>query len=284
MPRWGVDEGRNACSRSEFTSRRRWAWRSSRSRSPSAARRSPQGAATRIGKLVSGSKIKRGSIPGNRLVKGGVDGRPHQEQLDHREADQREDARDRAAARRTAKRVSSRTARRTRSARPTPTTRSRSAAPPPPATSAFASRTIPSGTTVTGAFGIGSERHGRRHALDRSDPDDGHGRHRGRERPPAGRAAAGPGFRRPQRCHGELRPNAGTADADALVHRHAQPHRPPRRARSACTCRAAPAAGTVGRRPGDPGAGGKPPRIRRARHQRGTGVTGVFGTWAYTAP
>ena len=26
-----------------------------------------QGAATRIGKLVSGSKIKRGSIPGNRL-------------------------------------------------------------------------------------------------------------------------------------------------------------------------------------------------------------------------
>ena len=33
-----------------------------------------EGAATRIGKLVSGSKIKRASIPGNRLIKGGVTG------------------------------------------------------------------------------------------------------------------------------------------------------------------------------------------------------------------
>ena len=31
-----------------------------------------QGAATRIGKLISGSSIKKGSIPGNRLTKGGV--------------------------------------------------------------------------------------------------------------------------------------------------------------------------------------------------------------------
>jgi hypothetical protein len=31
-----------------------------------------QGAATRIGKLISGSSIKKGSIPGNRLAKGGV--------------------------------------------------------------------------------------------------------------------------------------------------------------------------------------------------------------------
>lgn len=33
-----------------------------------------QGAATRIGRLISGSTIKRGSIPGNRLIKGGVAG------------------------------------------------------------------------------------------------------------------------------------------------------------------------------------------------------------------
>ena len=33
-----------------------------------------QGAARGVGKLISGSKIKKGSIPGNRLVKGGVTG------------------------------------------------------------------------------------------------------------------------------------------------------------------------------------------------------------------
>ena len=33
-----------------------------------------QGAATRIGRLISGSSIKKGSIPGNRLIKGGVAG------------------------------------------------------------------------------------------------------------------------------------------------------------------------------------------------------------------
>ena len=114
-----------------------------------------QSAATRIGKLISGSKIKRASIPGDRLVKGGVAG-------------------DRLKANSvTGKQINEKTLgtvpSATRAQRVTLADRATNAQRATNADNAlalggtaaagylsFASRTIPSGTTVTGAFGIGS--------------------------------------------------------------------------------------------------------------------------------
>jgi len=114
-----------------------------------------QGAATRIGKLVSGSKIKRGSIPGNRLVKGGVTGdRIKSNSVTGKQINEKTLAKVPSAAR--ADRV-------TLADRATNAQRATNAdnALALGGTAAagylsFASRTIPSGTTVTGAFGVGA--------------------------------------------------------------------------------------------------------------------------------
>ena len=123
------------CSRSSHESRRPWAWRSSHSCSRWAGRRSPRAPRRRLGKLISGSKIKRGSIPGNRLVKGGVTGdRIKSNSITGKQIN--ESTLGTVPSATTAKQVTLATARRTRSARRTPTTRSRSAARRRPATSA----------------------------------------------------------------------------------------------------------------------------------------------------
>jgi hypothetical protein len=112
-----------------------------------------QGAATRIGRLISGSSIKKGSIPGNRLAKGGVAG-------------------DRIKANSlTGKQINEKTLTTVPSA--TTALKSQTAGTSTNAQRAtnadnalalggtaaagyltFATRTIPSGLTVTGAFGV----------------------------------------------------------------------------------------------------------------------------------
>jgi hypothetical protein len=102
-----------------------------------------QDAATRVGKLISGSKIKRASIPGDRLIKGGVPG-------------------DRIKANSvTGKQINEKTLgtvpNATRAQRATNADNALALGGTAAAGYlSFASRTIPSGTTVTGAFGIGS--------------------------------------------------------------------------------------------------------------------------------
>jgi hypothetical protein len=114
-----------------------------------------EGAASKLGKLVSGSKIKRASIPGNRLIKGGVTG-------------------DRIKSNSiTGKQINEKTLgpvpNATRAQRVTLADRATNAQRATNADNAlalggtaaagylsFASRVIPPGTTVTGAFGIGS--------------------------------------------------------------------------------------------------------------------------------
>jgi hypothetical protein len=114
-----------------------------------------QSAATRLGTLISGSKIKRGSIPGNRLVKGGVTGdRIKTNSITGKQVDERTLGTVPSAV--TASKV-------TLANRATNAQRATNAdnALALGGTAAagylsFASRPIPSGTTVTGAFGVGS--------------------------------------------------------------------------------------------------------------------------------
>ena len=114
-----------------------------------------QGAATKLGKLISGSKIKRGSIPGNRLVKGGVNGdRIKSNSITGKQINERRSRP--CPARLTAKRV-------TLADRATNAQRATNAdnalalgGTAAAAYQTFATRPIPSGMTVTGAFGIGS--------------------------------------------------------------------------------------------------------------------------------
>ncbi len=114
-----------------------------------------QGAASKLGKLISGSKIKRGSIPGDRLVKGGVPGdRIKSNSITGKQINEKTLGTVPSATR--AQRV-------TLADRATNAQRATNAdnALALGGTAAagylsFASRGIPSGTTVTGAFGIGS--------------------------------------------------------------------------------------------------------------------------------
>ena len=114
-----------------------------------------QGAATRVGKLISGSTIKRGSIPGNRLVKGGVTGdRIKTNSLTGKQINEKTLATVPSAT--TAKRAQL-ADRATNAQRATNADNALALG----GTAAagyltFASRTIPSGATVTGAFGIAS--------------------------------------------------------------------------------------------------------------------------------
>jgi hypothetical protein len=104
-----------------------------------------QGAATRIHKLISGSAIKKGSIPANRLKAGSITGKQINEQtlgnVPSATRAQRVTLADRAT-----------NAQRATNADNALALGGTAAA----GYLSFASRSIPSGVTVTGAFGIGS--------------------------------------------------------------------------------------------------------------------------------
>ncbi len=114
-----------------------------------------EGAATRVGKLVSGSKIKRGSLPGNRLVKGSVKGdRMRANSLTGKQINESTLATVPSAL--TAKKVGV-ADRATNAQRATNADNALSLGGTAAAGfMTFATRGIPSGVTVTGAFGIGS--------------------------------------------------------------------------------------------------------------------------------
>jgi hypothetical protein len=114
-----------------------------------------QGAASKLGKLISGSKIKRGSIPGNRLVKGGVAGdRIKSNSITGKQINEKTLGTVPSATR--AQRVTL-ADRATNAQRATNADNALSLGGTAAAGYlSFASRGIPSGTTVTGAFGVGS--------------------------------------------------------------------------------------------------------------------------------
>jgi hypothetical protein len=114
-----------------------------------------QGAATRIGKLISGSSIKKGSIPGNRLTKGGVTAdRIKSNSLTGKQINEATLAKVPSAA--TADKAQ--TAGTTTNAQRATNADNALALGGVAAAGyrTFATRTIPSGITVTGAFGISS--------------------------------------------------------------------------------------------------------------------------------
>jgi hypothetical protein len=114
-----------------------------------------QGAAARLGKLISGSKIKRASIPGNRLVKGGVTGdRIKSNSITGKQIDEKTLGPVPSALRAQKVTLADRA---TNAQRATNADNALSLGGTAAAGYlSFASRAIPSGVTVTGAFGIGS--------------------------------------------------------------------------------------------------------------------------------
>ena len=114
-----------------------------------------EGAATRVGKLVSGTKIKRGSLPGNRLVKGSVKGdRIKANSVTGKQINESTLATVPSAL--TAKKVGI-ADRATNAQRATNADNALALGGTAAAGfMTFATRGIPSGVTVTGAFGIGS--------------------------------------------------------------------------------------------------------------------------------
>jgi hypothetical protein len=114
-----------------------------------------QGAATRIGKLISGSSIKKGSIPGNRLAKGGVSAdRIKSNSLTGKQINEATLATvpNAASADKAQSAATSTNAQRATNADNALALGGAAAA----SYQTFATRTIPSGVTVTGAFGISS--------------------------------------------------------------------------------------------------------------------------------
>ena len=114
-----------------------------------------EGAATKVGRLVSGTKIKRGSLPGNRLVKGSVKGdRIKSNSLTGKQIDESTLATVPSAL--TAKKVGV-ADRATNAQRATNADNALALGGTAAAGfMTFATRGIPSGVTVSGAFGIGS--------------------------------------------------------------------------------------------------------------------------------
>jgi hypothetical protein len=111
-----------------------------------------EGAATKVGRLISGSKIKKGSIAGNRLIKGTVAGdRIKKDTLTGKQIN--ESTLDTVtSAVRAQSAATSTNAQRATKADDALALGGTAAA----AYQTFATRTIPSGLTVTGAFGISS--------------------------------------------------------------------------------------------------------------------------------
>jgi hypothetical protein len=114
-----------------------------------------EGAATRVSRLISGTSVKRGSLPGNRLVKGGVTGdRIRSNTLTGRQINESALATVPRAtnAQRAQSAATATNAQRATNADNALALGGTAAA----AYQTFATRTIPSGLTVTGAFGISS--------------------------------------------------------------------------------------------------------------------------------
>jgi hypothetical protein len=154
MPQWGVDEGGAVFSKPIRVSPAMGVALVALAFAVSGTSLA-EGAATKIGRLISGSSIKKGSIPGNRLVKGAVSGdRIKANSVTGKQINEKSLATVPSATR--ADRV-------TLADRATNAQRATNAdnALALGGTAAagylsFATRGIPSGTTVTGAFGIGS--------------------------------------------------------------------------------------------------------------------------------
>ncbi len=114
-----------------------------------------QGAATRIGKLISGSSIKKGSIPGNRLTKGSVTAdRIKSNSLTGKQINEATLAKVPSAASADKAQTAGTTTNAQRATNADNALALGGVAAAGYRT--FATRTIPSGITVTGAFGISS--------------------------------------------------------------------------------------------------------------------------------
>ena len=230
-----------------------------------------QGAASKLGKLISGSKIKRGSIPGDRLVKGGVPGdRIKSNSITGKQINEKTLGTVPSATR--AQRV-------TLADRATNAQRATNAdnALALGGTAAagylsFASRGIPSGTTVTGAFGIGSNVTATV-TTTVVDPED-----LTPLTPPTATSTTamtsdirqvvqlpGIGTRGSQQRNGELRGRRSRRRSLVQRNRH-RPDRPRGQGLPVSLERRGHRHGR--RRPGDPRARGQPQRLRRACDER----------------
>ena len=247
-----------------------------------------EGAATKLGKLVSGQKIKRSSIPGNRLIKGGVSGdRLKSDSVTGKQINESTLAMVPSA--RTAKRV-------TLADRATNAQRATNAdnALALGGTAAagyrtFASRAIPSGVTVTGAFGIGSNVTATV-TVTVVDPEDATPL-----TPPTATATTTmtsdikqvvelPGLAPSDLSEATVNfANAGTADADASCTGTATAPTAP--AGKVCLyLSAGQGTGTTFDGQAIPGLAGSRSGFVVHAANATRGETGAFGTWAYTAP
>jgi hypothetical protein len=246
-----------------------------------------QGAATRLGKLISGSKIKRGSIPGDRLVKGGVSG----DRLKSNSV--------------TGKQINEKTLGTVPSAvkaqRVTLADRATNAQRATNADNAlalggtaaagylsFASRGIPSGTTVTGAFGIGSNVT-TTVTTTVVDPED-----TTPMTPPTATSTTAmtsdirqvvqlPGMAPADLSNGTVNFAAGGADADPACSGTATAPTAP--AGKVCLyLLSAAGSGTAVDGQAIPGLAGSRSGFVVHATNAALGETGAFGTWAYTAP
>ena len=247
-----------------------------------------QGAASKLGKLISGSKIKRGSIPGDRLVKGGVPGdRIKSNSITGKQINEKTLGTVPSATR--AQRV-------TLADRATNAQRATNAdnALALGGTAAagyvsFAGRGIPSGTTVTGRLRHREQRDGDRDDDRRRprrphthDAPDRHLDDRHDQRHQAGRAAAG--NRRPRDLsNGTVNFAAGGADADPSCSGTATAPTAP--AGKVCLyLSSAAGTGTAVDGQAIPGLAGSRSGFVVHATNATLGETGAFGTWAYTAP
>jgi len=246
-----------------------------------------QGAATKLGKIISGSKIKRASIPGNRLIKGGVTG-------DRIKSDSI-----------TGKQINEKTLgvvpNATRAQRVTLADRATNAQRATNADNAlslggtaaagylsFGTRTIPAGTTVTGAFGIGSNVT-TTVTTTVVDPDD-----LTPMTPPTATSTTAmtsdirqvvqlPGTAPADLSNGTVNFAAGGADADPSCSGTATAPTAP--AGKVCLyLSSAAGTGTAVDGQAIPGLAGSRSGFVVHATNATLGETGAFGTWAYTAP
>ena len=246
-----------------------------------------QGAASKLGKLISGSKIKRGSIPGDRLVKGGVSGdRIKSNSITGKQINEKTLGTVPSATR--AQRV-------TLADRATNAQRATNAdnALALGGTAAagylsFAGRGIPSGTTVTGAFGIGSNVTATV-TTTVVDPDD-----LTPLTPPTATSTTAmtsdirqvvqlPGTAPADLSNGTVNFAAGGADADPSCSGTATAPTAP--AGKVCLyLSSAAGTGTAVDGQAIPGLAGSRSGFVVHATNATLGETGAFGTWAYTAP
>ena len=240
-----------------------------------------EGAATRVGKVLSGSKIKRGSLPGNRLVKGSLKGdRIKANSVTGKQINESTLATVPSAL--TAKRVGV-ADRATNAQRATNADNALALG----GTAAagyltFSTRGIPSGITVIGAFGVGSgvtvtntftANPPSTDTLTTAYAND------------VQQVVQLPGAAPTELGNGSVNfaPNASAADGDATCSGSAVAPSAP--AGKVCLyLTSAPGSDTVVDGEAIPGLAGS--RLGFVVHavSATTSVTGLFGTWAYTAP